>query len=163
MNAIMKSASAMLAAAVVAAPSLVAAAPLPLPPPPYGLVTYEERVPNADLIGGGLAMFGVAYGASVLVGATSDRPADQHLFIPLVGPWMNLASRGNCIYYGCGPGEVANRVMLVADGLFQAAGVLEIVGGYLFPQTRTVTRVARLRVSPTAGPGGVGITAWGAF
>jgi hypothetical protein len=53
----------------------------------------------------------------------------------------------------------------VADGVFQGAGMAQIVAGFLFPEKRTVTRSAErgVHVSPTAGLGSVGITAYGAF
>ncbi len=142
----------------IRAPSAVVVAPTP----PRDVVVVEERSPNAGLIGGGVIMFGLSYGTSVLVGASSDREGDQHLFVPVAGPWMDLANRGPCPSTGCG-NEVANKVLLVTSGLFQAAGVLQILGGFLFPETRTVTRTVGVQIAPTAGPTGIGIAAHGVF
>lgn len=132
--------------------------------PPRDVATFEETSPNSALIGSGALMFGLAYGGSVIVGAASDNKADQHLLIPVAGPWMNIANR-SCPENGNCPNETANKVLLAADGIFQAAGVLQILGGFLFPQKTTVTRSVStgVRVSPRVGPGSLGISASGAF
>jgi hypothetical protein len=108
-------------------------------------------------------MFGLSYGGAVIVGAASSRESDQKLYMPVVGPWMNLANRGTCSAPGCDANETANRVLLVADGVFQAAGVLQILGGFLFPEKRIETRAAGVQVAPSVGLGSVGVTARGAF
>jgi hypothetical protein len=146
-------------------------APRPPPPaviiastPPRDVATWEEKTPNSGLVGSGILMFGISYGTSVIVASASDRPSDAALYIPLAGPWLDLANRGDCHGVGCDANEAANRVLLVTSGLFQAAGVLQILGGFIFPETRRVTRVAEgVHVTPSAGLGSVGIAAYGAF
>jgi hypothetical protein len=134
------------------------------PPPPRDVVVIEERTPNAGLIGGGLMMFGLSYGTSVIVGAASDRDGDQHLYVPLAGPWMDLAARGPCPIPGTCGNDIGNKALLVTDGILQAAGVLQIFGGFLFPQTITVTRTrAGVEITPTAGLHELGVVAHGAF
>ena len=110
-------------------------------------------------------MMGLSYGTSLVVAATSDRPEDQKLFIPLAGPWMNLTSRGPCRGYDCGVNETVNKVLLVTDGVFQGVGALQILGGFMFPETRTVTRAAKpgIHFTPTGGVGSIGIKAYGSF
>ena len=135
---------------------------------PVRIETYEETGPNGGLIGGGVLMFGIAYGSSVVAAASSNRAADQSLFVPLLGPWIDLARRDGCIGVdACGVNETANKVLLVAGGLFQAAGALQILGGFLFPETRIVVRQAKdergLHLQPTAGYGSFGLSAYGAF
>lgn len=129
-------------------------------------IVVEERGPNPELMSSGALMFGIAYGTSVVVGLASDRQSDQYLYVPLAGPWMDLARREPC-YGFCGVQENTNRVLLVANGLIQAAGAIQILGGLLAPETRYVTRVAKtekgVHVAPMAGPGSVGVTAFGAF
>jgi hypothetical protein len=137
------------------------------PRPARDVITIEERVPNAGLIASGVLMFGLSYGTSVVVAAASDVEADQMLYIPLAGPWMNLAMRGDiCRGGACYAGEVGNRVLLVTDGLLQLGGVIQIIGGFLLPEVRTVTRAAErpgVHVAPSAGTGSVGLTAYGRF
>jgi hypothetical protein len=133
--------------------------------PARDVVTYEEKGPNTALLSSGALMMGLSYGGSVVVAATSDRPEDQKLFIPLAGPWMDLSNRTPCRGYDCGVNETVNKVLLVTDGIFQGVGALQILGGFLFPETRTVTRAAKpgIHFTPTGGMGSVGIQAYGSF
>lgn len=137
--------------------------------------TYEEERPNVGLITTGIVTLGLSYGASAVVASTSPREEDRHLYVPVAGPWMNLARRS------CPGGEAAcanentYKVLLVADGIFQGLGALEILGGLLMPETRTVA--AKNDKSPPAtafsptihvtpahvGYAGYGISAFGTF
>jgi hypothetical protein len=145
-------------------------APAPSPmimTPTRDITTVQEKTPNVGLITSGVVMFGASYGASLVVAAASSRDGDQHLYVPLAGPWMDLADRGTCretAGRSCN-NETANKVLLVADGIFQGAGALQIIGGFLFPSTKVVTRSAKpsVRVTPTAGYGNVGLQAYGRF
>src|SRR5690349_2938568 len=94
------------------APPAVVVAPVP----PRDAVTWEEVTPNTEVISSGIFMLGLSYGTSIVVGAASDRQSDQFLFVPLAGPWMDLAHRGDCGGF-CGIGETTNRALLVANGL----------------------------------------------
>jgi len=97
--------------------------------------------PNRALLHTGIFVFGVPYVASVIVAASSDHQGDHNLYLPVVGPWMDLAGRGSCGNLGemtCG-NEAANKVLLVVDGVFQGLGALDIVGAFVFPETRTIS------------------------
>jgi hypothetical protein len=126
--------------------------------------THETVVtggPNSALLGSGLFAFGVPYVASIVVASTSDNAADKNLYVPVVGPWTDLANRGGCGGFGqraC-DNETANKVLLVADGIFQGIGALEIVGAFLTPETHTVTVATEPRV--IVGPSSVGRSGYG--
>ena len=130
---------------------------------PHDVVTYEERTPNGALIGSGLVMFGASYLPSVIVAAESRRAGDTTLYMPVAGPWMNLAQRDSKCPGGRCANDMPNKVLLVADGLFQGFGALQVLGGFLFPTTRTVTQTANVQVLPNVGSTHVGITAVGSF
>jgi hypothetical protein len=98
----------------------------------------------------GLVVGGAPYIASVGIAATSAREGDANLWIPAVGPWLDLGSRPSCDG-DCGV-ETGNRVLLVGDGILQTVGVLEIVGAFVFPETYTTT------ITTTASGGTVSIT-----
>jgi len=139
--------------------------PLPrLPGPPSNdVITYEERMPNGSLIGSGLTMFGFSYLPSVVVAASSSRAGDSALYVPIVGPWVDLARRdSDCARSPC-PGDTGNKVLLVASGVFQGLGALQVLGGFLFPTTRTVTQTTGVHVLPSVGVNQLGLTAVGAF
>jgi hypothetical protein len=130
--------------------------------PTRDVVMIQETVPNSRLITSGVVMFGIPYGISIISGATSARSADSRLYIPVVGPWMDLAARNDEIGLR-GHRDTGNRVLLVADGIFQGLGVLQIIGGFVFPTTRVVTTSATVQVAPTVGSSLVGIGAVGRF
>jgi hypothetical protein len=133
----------------------------------------EVSEPNGALIASGLLTFGVPYLASVSVAAQSQHVGDSRLFIPVAGPWMDLNDRPDMCRgrhtTGCDQ-DTSDRVMLIANGVLQAAGALQILGGFLFPETRTVTTVAATKVTPemtitpfSAGVGSYGLGAVGRF
>jgi hypothetical protein len=155
-------------AVVVTQPQPIAAAPRPV-----GAEEVRAYGPNTTMIGSGILVFGVAYGTSAIVAGTSDHPGDKHLYVPVAGPWMDIADRGDC---GASSGrscdnETTNKVLLVADGVFQGLGVLSIIGGMFTPETREMTETAKkqapkpsIHVAPArVGSQGYGLTAFGRF
>jgi hypothetical protein len=137
--------------------------------------TVQETGPNTALISSGLFTLGIPYVTSVIVATQSDHAGDNHLYIPVAGPWLDLANRGNCggITQPSCDNETTYKVLLIADGVLQGIGALEIVGGLLTPTTRTVAADRKhqtaalephVRVAPTAmGRGGYGLAAVGSF
>src|SRR6266542_2846534 len=117
--------------------------------------------PNAALLTSGLFAFGVPYLASVVVAAESSHAGDKNLYVPVAGPWMDFAQRGDCGRAGepsC-DNETANKVLLAADGILQGIGAIEIVGAFLMPETRTTTvaREPSVKIGPAhVGRGGYG-------
>jgi hypothetical protein len=94
--------------------------------------------PNQTLLHSGVWILGLSYVPVVIVAAESSRAGDKNLYIPVAGPWLDLATR-----QGCQPGvscnETANKLLIVIDGIFQGMGALDIVGSFIFPETHTVT------------------------
>ncbi len=110
---------------------------------PKRYVLKDETVssgPNRALLHSGIWTLGLSYVPAVVVAAESNRVADKRLYVPVAGPWLDLASRGSC-YPNNTPcnHETTNKVLIVVDGIFQGIGALNIVGAFLFPETRTVT------------------------
>lgn len=137
--------------------------------PPYATV-YDAY--NAPVFTTGALVFLVSYGGSVIVAASADqeeldRGLDR-LYVPVVGPWLALDKRGSCpIEEPACDDETTAKVLLVADGVFQAAGVVTMVSGILQPSSRRVpvrTVDTKVRVTPTtlAGTGG-GLQVFGRF
>jgi uncharacterized membrane protein len=120
--------------------------------------------PNYHMIGTGLFTFAVPYTVSALVGATSNVDADRYLFVPLVGPWVDLGQRPGCpITAPSCNSETAARVGLVFDGLFQDIGALMVISGLLWRHELIVRRVAHVQISPWFGPTGSGLAVNGSF
>ena len=132
-------------------------------------VQVSQTRPNSTMLYSGAFAFGVPYVSSVIVGASSSHPGDRNLFIPVAGPWIDLADR-HCPTGSSCDHEGLYKGLLIADGIFQGLGALQIAGAFLFPETVTVTnaarprpRVAGVRVAPTSVGSGYGISAVGLF
>jgi len=132
----------------------------------------DEYRPNPYMLQSGIIIFGISYGASAVVAAESDRDSDQALWIPVAGPWMDLAQRSDQCPQGQtdAPGcrnEDANKVMLVVSGVFQAIGALDIVAAFLFPPTAAERTAAntkpRLAFAPFTTGTSYGLGAAGTF
>jgi hypothetical protein len=75
----------------------------------------------------GLIAAGVPYIGSVVVAASSRHAGDQDLWIPVVGPYVDVGNRGGCpANSDCGT-ETVNKALLVIDGVIQSIGALEIL------------------------------------
>jgi len=126
----------------------------PQPPPPV-VVPMANRVPvteetedewNAPMFTTGALVFAGSYGASVIVASSSDRQGDDRLYVPVVGPWLDLADRGSCpVEQQSCDHETTAKVLLVADGVFQAAGVLAMIDGLFVPVHHHVTTQEAIR------------------
>jgi hypothetical protein len=99
--------------------------------------------PNPYLFGSGVVMLGVSYAPALAVAINSNRSEDDYLYAPVVGPWLDLASR-DCAN-ACG-NENVNKTLLVVDGVFQAVGALQIMASLMFIDSGADTTVAS---SPT--------------
>lgn len=148
------------------------------PPPSQPVVTttepeYETYTDtwNAPLFTSGALVFLGSYGASVVVAAmaeddTVDRGNDR-LYVPVVGPWLALNDRPDCPVENenCDM-ETTKKVLLVADGVLQAGGVVTMIAGLLSPTEHRVIRrpmvSKKVHVSPSAG-GHLGLSLSGAW
>ena len=130
-------------------------------------VVTTETHPNFALLYTGIVTLGISYSAAVIVGATSDRVEDDRLFIPLLGPWLDIGDRGTCrpvTNQACDESTVTT-ILLAADGVFQAVGALAILGGILLPTEEEVRTQARgFHLAPVSlAYGAPGIAAFGTF
>lgn len=169
---------------IVNPPATPPPAPVEEPPPPPQTTTTTVVTPspapeyevvedsyNAPIFLTGALVFGAAYGASAITAATSDDTrGNRRLYVPLAGPWLALSDRGSCdISRQSCDHETTAKVLLIADGVFQAAGVLGMLDGIFQPTThRVITRSTKLdtkvRVVPsTTARGEPGVTVFGRF
>ncbi|HZU84567.1 MAG TPA: hypothetical protein VE987_16675 [Polyangiaceae bacterium] len=132
--------------------------------------TTSHYVPNRALIGTGVVTFGLSYIPAVVVAAESPQSADHHLYVPVVGPWLDLGNRPACGVnsIACDT-ETTNKVLIAADGVFQGLGVIAVVAGFLTPEREVVTAASApekpsVHVTPAQlGAGGYGVAALGKF
>jgi len=128
--------------------------------------TFTTTGPNGDLIASGIFTMGIPYAASVIAATESSRPSDNYLYAPVAGPWLNLLNRGECPPTSACGNETAYKALLIADGVLQGVGVLQVISGFLFPVTRSVTTIdsaVQVHFVPQVGREGYGLTAVGTF
>ena len=143
----------------------------PYAPAPMGGDTYAESTteyrPNRPLLSTGAGLFVISYGASVVTAAVSPLDADKKLFIPLVGPWIDLDQRP-----GGGNNEDLNKAMIITSGIVQGAGVLLALSSLVIPETRSTTartetakveKKPEVHVLPVSFGAGAGVGAVGIF
>jgi hypothetical protein len=136
---------------------------------PPAAVESSGVLPNRSLLRSGVFTLGASYLPALVVAIESDHPADDHLYAPVAGPWLDLANRGDC--EGDCDGETVNKVLLVTDGIFQGIGALQILGSFIFPESRATATIVgsdgtpalSFRVMPTKIARGSGLVAFGEF
>lgn len=144
----------------------------PYDPTMVGAEREREIRPNRPLLITGSAIFLGTYGASVIQALASDTEADDNNYIPLVGPWLNIAER-DCQLGDCGTQEDWNNILLIGSGVAQGVGVGLAIASLIVPETeervakgKDKTKVAKpeVRVIPVQmGRGGAGVGAVGRF
>jgi hypothetical protein len=121
--------------------------------------------PNRPMLITGVVVLGGMYGASAIVAATSDRKADDKLFLPVVGPWLDLKNR-DCEVNECG-NDTFNKVLLVSDGAIQGIGAVTLLLSLVIPESSRkpwyLIGDEKLSVTPQVGTGVTGLRAVGAF
>lgn len=148
----------------------------PYAPAPTGSDRHAERSiehrPNGALLKTGAGLFVLSYAGSVVGGAVSDRDSDKRLFIPVVGPWMDLADR-DCGARTCGNNEDVAKAMIVTSGIVQGAGILLAIGSLIIPESTSVSEHSttakalppkpEIKVTPVSFAAGAGLGAVGRF
>jgi hypothetical protein len=118
---------------------------------------------NAPVFATGALIFVGSYGASAIVAGTSDHVGADRLYVPVVGPWLALDEWGHCpIAQPRCDENTTEKVLLVADGVFQAAGVITMLTGLLSPSTHTIVAASQ-RTSVKVRPTRNGVAAFGNF
>jgi hypothetical protein len=126
---------------------------------------------GATLLLSGVVTFGLSYVPAVMTASESTFAIDKQLYVPVVGPWLDLANRPNC---GAGSlscnAEVGNQALLIVDGFFQGLAVVQVLAGLGAVARDSATAVAKVDDRPTVhvrptqlGAGGYGLAAIGKF
>jgi hypothetical protein len=132
------------------------------------VVHDNDTSSSAGLIVSSAVTFGLAYGASVFVAANSSHPGDNRLYVPVLGPWLDIADRGKCgsIANSSCDGETTNKILLVGDGIIQGASAIGFLAGILAPSHTAVvaSKNATVHVTPVSLAGhSPGVGAFGSF
>lgn len=126
----------------------------------------EPLRPNRALLISGAAVIAASYTPAVVVAATSGREGDQFLYVPIAGPWIDLADRGGCGPNPCGE-EAVYKTLLVATGIAHLVGTGLVISSFIVPDDRERARTAASTkpvVTPTRmGRDGAGLAVVGRF
>jgi hypothetical protein len=146
----------------------------PAPPPPPPSIEGSRSETKDTLLGTGLFLLAVSYLPAVSVAASSTVAADQHLYAPLAGPWIDLAQRPVCSPPANCEAEQTNRALLETSGILQGVGAFLTLVGLLTtddedtqwqaPKHVNAAKAEPVHVTPTQfGSAGYGVAAFGKF
>lgn len=145
--------------------STAAAMPPPtsaMPPSGETTVVYQRRRPNTPLlVTGGLLLVGT-YATTAAISGANGPIDDRDLFIPVVGPWINIAERSSDR-----PDNTRDTVLIAGSGVLQGVGALMLITSFFVPESVPAARISagnvKMQVTPTAAAGAGGIGAVGTF
>ena len=142
----------------------------PIPPPPPQPVRYEYRRPNKGLLIAGIAILGGSYMLTALptalwnaldqdlssAASTSKHGTYWPLYIPVIGPWIELSYLSSNPYYS--GWAVLPAIPCVLSGLIQGTGLALTIAGAVTGRRVPVydTPGPSISFAPIALPGGGG-------
>jgi hypothetical protein len=127
-------------------------------------------VPNPVLLTSGGLTLAASYIPALVVAASSDHDGDKWLYVPIAGPWVDLATRGcgDTVTPTCGVTGF-ERAALIGTGIIHALGAAQVLAAFTLPQKRLTTTSAQadkptVQIAPTTfGAHAQGIVAFGTF
>lgn len=130
--------------------------------PPRDMTLYSKRTPNKAVLITGGSLFVSTYVTTAALAAANGPTADKDLFIPVVGPWINLADRDTNR-----EDNSRDTALIVGSGVLQGVGAAMLISSFFIPEKVPTARISagnvKMNVTPTAGPGAGGIGAVGTF
>lgn len=140
--------------------------PTPLAAPSSGesTVVYNKRRPNKALLITGSALLVGTYVTTAALAGANGPDKDKNLYIPVVGPWLNLADRTTASGRA---GDTRDTVLIAGSGVLQGAGAALLITSFFVPEKVPAARISagnvKMQITPTAAPGAGGLGAIGTF
>jgi hypothetical protein len=142
--------------ALAPAPATASAAPKA-----EGTTLYQKRTPNRFFLYVGGAALAGTYATTAVIAANNGSIGDHDLYLPVVGPWINLASRDSSTT------STGDTILIVGSGVLQGVGAGMVIASLFIPEKYATATIAagpvKMNVSPTAGAGSGGVGAFGTF
>jgi hypothetical protein len=114
--------------------------------------------PNRPLMVTSATVFTLSYLPAVITAAVDNETTSDNLYIPIAGPWMEIARDGN---------SAGNKALLSLSGIFQGLGALGLVSSFFIPERRTqnwyLMGKRMFQITPTAAQDQYGLSATGRF
>jgi hypothetical protein len=109
-------------------------------------------LPNRYFLGAGAAIIVAAYVPGVVIAATSDREGDNRLYIPILGPWLDLGERDPCRDPSCNRFNTELYTgLLITSGAAQLVGLGAMIASLAVPgyqSERPSRQRAEIHLSP---------------
>lgn len=130
------------------------------------VVRYPPTPARYGLIGGGVGMFGVSYGAgAIFAAAFPNTPGIDSLYIPVAGPWIAMG-RNECRFNNpdCGAILYVRGVLYALEGIAQLGG-LALIGEGIFMTTEApeAEPETSIQLTPVVSPTMTGFGLSGSF
>jgi|GEM_PF-2508760 len=138
--------------------------PVVMPPrdPGEDTTIFTKRTPNTALLVGGGSVLVSTYAVTAALAAINGPTEDNRLYIPIVGPWINLAERSSNR-----PDHTRDVIAVTSSGILQGVGAALAITSFFVPEklaTATITAGGlKIQVSPIAEVGQGGLRASGRF
>ncbi len=142
-----------------------AATPTPMAAPTPGESTtiYAKRTPNKALLITGSSLFVSTYATTAALAGANGGLGDKDLYIPIAGPWINIADRNGANYEN----NTRDTVLIAGSGVLQGIGALMAVSSFFVPEKVPAARIqagnVQMQIVPQAGAGAGGLGAVGVF
>ena len=134
-------------------------------PAPSGesTVIYNKRTPNKAVLITGTSLLVSTYVTTAALAGANGSVADKDLYIPIVGPWINIGDRPSSTRSD----STRDTLLIAGSGVLQGIGALMAVGSFFIPEKVPAARIqagnVKMEVMPTAAAGSAGLGAIGTF
>ena len=126
-------------------------------------VIYDKHTPNKAFLITGAALLVGTYATTAAVTAGNGNIGDHDLYIPVAGPWIDLAARD------WSNTKNIDTVLIFGSGVLQGVGAGMAVASFFIPEKTAVATIhakagpVDMLIAPTAGGGMGGVGAIGTF
>jgi hypothetical protein len=128
------------------------------PAPRESVVVYDRRRPNKAVLITGTSLLVSTYATTAALSAANGPVADKDLYIPVVGPWINLASRDTDR-----PDNTRDSLLIAGSGVLQGIGAALMVTSFFVPEKVPTARISAGNVKMQVAPALGGVGAIGTF
>ena len=126
-------------------------------------IVYAKRTPNKALLITGASLFVSTYVTTAALAGANGGIGDKDLYIPVVGPWINIADR----VPSTRENNTRDTLLIAGSGVLQGVGAIMAVTSFFVPEKIPAARIqagnVKMEVSPQAGAGMGGLGAIGTF
>jgi hypothetical protein len=126
---------------------------------------YRTQRPNRPLLITGGALLVGTYVTTAAFAGVNGPEGDKDLFLPVVGPWINIASR-TCPRNDCSEFD-RDTALIIGSGVLQGVGAALAISSVFVPEKIEAARITagpvKMHIVPTTGRSSAGIGAVGTF